>query len=472
MGVKTKRLTGMAVFGMAALLLAGCSSIPNPMKRFGGKGEEKAIDKSAEEQAKRIPVLSAEESLTPDPRFINQQVQLPPPYQNASWAEPFGEADHTMHHLAASQDLSRAWSTDVGTGSPKRSPLIAPPIIVDGRVFTIDNEAKITALDASNGKKVWRTKLTPDVREKRSIWRSYTPNVKARELGFGGGIAYDNGRIFVASGFGFVAAIDPDTGEKLWQVETPAPVRAAPTAFKGKLFIVTNTNEFVAYNQEDGSEAWNYQSFEEAARFLTPTSPAANDEVVVVPFSSGQVSALKIDSGRELWSENLGRSSRRNALSNLSDIAGSPVIDRGVVFAASHAGEMVAIDLRSGEKIWDAPVGTLQTPWVAGNYIFVLTIENQLVCLNREDGAVVWLKQLPRYKNEKKRKKRLSWSGPVVAGGQILLVSTRGTLLAASPQNGDILSTRKVGKGAMTIPVVADGTVFVLDSKGKLYAFR
>jgi outer membrane protein assembly factor BamB len=465
-------LSKIASFTLLAIFAVGCSSIPNPMKVFDRGGDEKEIEKNAEEQAKRIPVLAVDEALKPDPRFADLKVQLPPPYINADWPQPGGDPDHTMHHLGASPDLRKAWSADVGSGSPKRSPLISPPIIAEGMVFTIDTEARISAFDVQTGKRQWRTVLTPDVKEKKSFWKFFSPNVKPRDLGFGGGVAYDEGKVFAASGFGFVAALDVKTGEMLWQKDTPAPVRGAPTAYAGKVFVLTNSNEFVAYSQKDGAEEWNYQSFEEAARFLAPTSAAADGDVVIAPFSSGQITALRVENGRELWTDTLGRSSRRNALSNLSDIAGSPVIDRGLVFVASHAGEMRAIDLRTGEAVWEISLGTLQTPWVAGNYIFVLTTENILVSLNREDGAVIWKQQLPRYENEKKRKNRISWSGPVVAGGQILLVSTNGTLLGVSPQNGETVSKRKVGKGSMTIPVVASETVFVLDSKGKLFAFR
>lgn len=456
--------------------LAACAA--NPLSGVFGKRDQKAkaaAEKNIPEKANRISVLALENTLSPDEALVGKEIVLPPAYINAAWTQPGGDADHTMHHLSANLTLQPVWSTKIGAKSGKRAPLLAPPVIADGRVFVIDPKAVVSAYDSVTGSRIWETALTPDVREAtgRRYFRRYN-KLNPAEIGYGGGVAFDNGRVFITSGFGFVAALEAETGTLIWQEETPAPVRSAPTAVDGKVYTVTNTNEFIAFNQETGKQEWKYLSFEESARFLAATSPAANKDVVVAPFSSGEITLLNASNGRALWSQTVARSSRLTALSNLNDIAGSPIIDRGTVYAISHAGQMSAIDLRSGKVRWEAGVSGLQTPWLAGEYIFVVSVDGELVCLSKETGGVAWIQQLPRYEKAKKKQNRITWTGPIIAGGRLVLTSSRGEIILASPQNGEILERRNLGKkrGSIITPVIANEQLFILSEKGQLTAYR
>ncbi len=457
----------------AVLLLAGCSSGPVGAVTgiFGGGDDGDSKEGEAPDEENRISILALEETLEADPRFAGGTIELPPSYANISWPTSGGEADHTLHHLSAATNFDVAWKADVGKASSNRARLTAPPVVADGRLYVIDAEATVSAINSEDGKTIWRTKLAPSVKEKFRI-REIMTRTKASELGFGGGVTFDEGKLFVTSGFGFIAALSADTGEELWRVQTGAPVRTPPTAYRGSVYFVTNINEMIALSQENGERLWNFQSFEEAARILSAASPAAAGDLIVAPFSSGEVVAFLAGSGRPVWDDTLARNTQITALSALNDIAGSPVIDRGLVYAVSHAGRLVAIDIRSGQRIWEAPVASLQMPWVAGDYIFVVSIDAQLVCLSRADGAIVWVSQLKRYDNEKKRKGRIAWSGPVLAGDFLILVSSDGRLAKVSPQDGSLVESKKIDEGSVVSPIVADERIYVLTQNGKLYAFR
>ena len=269
----------------------------------------------------RISILALEEQLSPDPRYLGAAVEVPPSYVNPSWPQPGGEADHTLHHLSATAELEVEWKADIGKASSRRARLTSPPIVVGDRVFVIDAAAGVSAFDSANGDLIWRTVLTPEIDERfrvREIFRGPKP----AEIGFGGGVAFDQGRVFVTSGFGFVAALDAVTGEEQWRTATESAVRTPPTAYRGHVYFTTNTNEFISLDQETGEKAWSFQSFEEAARFLSSASPAASGDLVVAPFSSGELVAFISDNGRAVWNETLVRQARLTALSSLNDIAG------------------------------------------------------------------------------------------------------------------------------------------------------
>lgn len=467
-----KRITvGLALLA-AALAAAGCSSGPVGAVTgiFGGGGEKESKEGKAPEEDNRISILALEETLEADPRYSGATIDLPPSYANVSWPTAGGEADHTLHHLSAGATLATDWTADIGKAA-KRARLTSPPIVADGRLYVIDADAAVTALDAVTGKEIWRQKLAPKIKEKFRV-REVMARPKSAEQGFGGGVSFDEGRLFVSSGFGFVAALNAETGEELWRYDAGAPVRTPPTAYRGNVYFVTNINEMVALNQATGAREWNFQSFEEAARILSATSPAAAGDLIVAPFSSGEVVAFLAGSGRPVWSDTLARNTQITALSALNDIAGAPVIDRGLVYAVSHAGRLVAIDIRSGQRVWETPIASLQMPWVAGDYIFVVSTEAELVCIARGDGAVAWVSKLQRYDNEKKRKGRIAWSGPVLAGDFLILVSSDGRIVKVSPQDGSVVQTKKIDDGSVVSPIVADERIFVLTQGGKLYAFK
>lgn len=259
-------------------LVSACAS--NPIAGIFGGGEED--DENAPADDDRISILALDEQLSADPRYLGAVVDVPPSYVNASWPQPGGEADHTLHHIGATLELEVLWKTDIGTASD-RSRLTSPPIVVNDRVFVVDAEARVSSLNAEDGEEIWRTELAPELKE-RFRMRELFRRTGAAEIGFGGGVAFDQGRVFVTSGFGFIAALDAISGEELWRVETSAPVRTPPTAYRGMVFLTTNTNEFLALNQETGEKEWTFQSFEEAARFLSSASPAAAGDLVVAPF--------------------------------------------------------------------------------------------------------------------------------------------------------------------------------------------
>ncbi|MEM8986530.1 MAG: PQQ-binding-like beta-propeller repeat protein [Pseudomonadota bacterium] len=450
---------------LAGLALAGCSILSF------GRSSDADLKGEAPPEEERISVLSLGESLDPDPRFLTTSISLPPSYKNPAWTQAGGAADHSAHHLEAELALKTDWVSDVGAPTTKKVRITAPPIVSDGKIYTLDASATVQASDASSGKRLWRTQLTTDMRKKRRRFALRSPNAQA--LGFGGGVAYEDGRVFVSTGFGYVAALDAETGEETWRTETGAPVRTAPAVANGRVFATNTNNRLVALDAATGASLWDFQAFEEAARILSSASPAVDDDLVIAPFSSGEVVALRAQNGRVVWAETLSRASRLTALSTLSDIAGAPVIDRGLVYAVSHSGRTAAIDIRSGRRVWEKNVGGIHMPWAAGDYLFMVTVEGDLVCLARQDGAVAWVTELPKYKNEKRRKGKITWAGPVLASDMLYLISTEGRVIGVDAVSGEVKASERLVKGGSVLPpIVVDGKLYVLSDKGKLVAVR
>jgi outer membrane protein assembly factor BamB len=161
-----------------------------------------------------------------------------------------------------------------------------------------------------------------------------------------------------------------------------------------------------------------------------------------------------------------------NAVSSLADIRGRPILDRGRVFAVSHSGRIAAIDLRSGERAWEQDIGSTHSPWVAGDYLYVLSNDNELVCLTRNDGKVRWVYKLPSYQNEKKRENPMIWAGPVLGSDRLIVLSSAGDAISISPYTGEALGHEELSAGGYLSPVIADNSLYVLTDDANLTAYR
>ena len=182
--------------------------------------------------------------------------------------------------------------------------------------------------------------------------------------------------------------------------------------------------------------------------------------------------ALRVENGRPLWTDNLASARGLDALTQLADIRGRPVIDHGLVFAISHSGRMVAIDLRTGDRVWEQDIGGSYTPWVAGDYVYVLTNDGSLVCLTRREGKIKWVLDLPRYQNPEKKKDPLDWSGPVLASDRLIVLASNGDAISISPYNGKPLGRIVFSDGSYVAPVLANKTLYIVTQGADLIAYR
>jgi len=428
------------------LALAACSGSGKKKNAYDDEGRE------------RIAILTSAQSLDADKALASLPVTLPRPYNNTSWTQAGGNAEHLVHHLSLEENLSQAWRTKVGRGNDKYERLITGPVAADGRVFTIDTKGTVHAVSISSGKKLWTRPLeNPDERS---------------DVGFGGGAAIADGKLYVTSGYGFVVALDPASGRELWRYSGEIPFRGAPTAGPGKVFAITHDNQMLALSPETGELLWDQVGIAENAGMLGAASPAYDGTTMVAALSSGELIAMRGANGRILWQDALSSSQRLTPLATLADIDGSPVLGNGKVYAVSHSGRMVAIDMRSGERSWEADVASINTPWVAGNFAFVTTVDGQVACLALGDGRVRWVAQLQRFTDQDKRKGLIRWNGPVLAGDRLLLTSSHGYAMSISPYTGEVLSGIEMPSGSSTPPIVVDNTFLVLTDNGELVAYR
>ena len=434
----------MAALSIAALVLGACST-------WLGSDEAPPLP------GKRISVLLHETALSPDETEDGAEIRLPAPSPTPDWPQNGGYANHAMHHVQAAPQLKLAWTADIGSGASDGARFTTSPIIAEGRLYAVDTDSVVTAFDAKSGKRLWRTELTPDEEDDGHIQ---------------GGLAYEQGRVFAATGFAQVIALDASSGEEIWRKGISGPVRTAPTVRGGRVFAVSLDNQLHVLAANDGRTLWNHSGSLESTMLLGGASPAVDQGVVVTPYTSGEIAALRVENGRQLWIDSLTAARRTNASALISHIRANPIIDRGRVFAVSNSGLMISIDLRTGARIWEKNLGSQQPPWVAGDYIFALTDNQELAALERSSGRVLWVRPMPRYEDPEARTDPIIWTGPLLVSDRLVIASSSGQAVAISPYSGKILGSENLPDGISVPPVVAGDTVYFLADDATLVAFR
>ncbi|MEQ9506350.1 MAG: PQQ-binding-like beta-propeller repeat protein [Hyphomonas sp.] len=429
--------------------LSACISLPS----FGNK-EKEALE--AEDRAGRITMVLDDERIAPSTTLTGVEISLPPAEAVEAWTEAGKDPTKAVGHVIAAPALKVAWRKSVGKGSSTKSALTTPPVTSQTAIYTLDAAQTVRAMRLDTGSEIWSERL-----------RGITKRDKAA---LGGGLAVAGDVLVVASGYGYVIVFDAATGAEKWRRDLGAPMTGSPTIADGRIFVTSNNNEVFSLDLADGATLWSDQAISESARVLGSASVAAVEDFIIAPFSSGEIIAYLAANGRRLWTDALTQAGRFTPISEINDIGSRPVLGAGLVFASSQSGTTVAIDGRSGARVWTAPVGSTRAPALTGRFIFVLGTGNELACLDAATGEAYWVTQLDQFENEKKKKKKLTFSGPIVASDRVIVVSSKGVMQAYSVQDGTQTGSLKLGDTVYIEPIAAQGRLFVLTDDAKLIA--
>jgi outer membrane protein assembly factor BamB len=406
-------------------------------------------------------VLSDENRTAPEatPENRVEAISLPPARSNANWTQSPGSPETRVAHPAYSGALQPVWNANIGVAAGARSRITAEPVVADGRIFTLDAQAGVSAT-ATSGAPLWHVDLVP-----------------ARDRGkeaTGGGLAVAGDTLFVTSGFGVLSALDVASGAVKWQQKLAADATGAPTVKNGIVFLVAGDSTAWAVDAQTGRIQWQFDTTKSRNNILGAPAPAANDQVVIFGFGSGELQAAFRGGGFKVWGAVLSGQRPAIARSRVTGITGDPVIVGDTVFAGTQAGRLAALKASTGERLWTAREGVMGTVWVAGGSVFFVTDRNQLERASAEDGSRIWAVELPLFVKDRPRKQKAIYyhHGPVLAGGKLILASTDGVIRMFDPASGKLIGTGSIPGGAATAPVFAGGVMYIVSKKGVLYAYR
>ncbi len=428
----------------ASLLLAGCS---------GWFGETRAAPIPGD----RVAVLETGSGLEPDAEVARMPFALPSATFDG-WPQDGGNPQHNPQRLEGSGALNVVWNTSIGSGSSSWSRLLVQPVVGDGRIYTLDTEGVVAARSPNGGAALWEVDVLPEDEDEGEL---------------GGGVAFAGDTLYVTTGAAEALALEPANGSVVWRVPLPGPSRSAPTVAGGRVFAVTADNRTVALDAATGERLWSHSGTTDEAGLLGAASPAVDGSVVVVPYTSGEVYAMRVENGRVLWSDRLVAPRRTAAVARIAHIRARPIISEGRLYVVSHSGRTAGLDMRTGARVWQQEAGGATSPWLAGDWLFVVSNRAEVVALSAGDGRVRWVTSLPAYRYPESREDPIDWVGPILVGDRLIVAGSNGVVAALSPETGEVLAEREISGAPIRIePMAAGGTIYILADDARLYALR
>lgn len=435
---------GLACILGSALLLSACAE-----KQVILPGERESVRPEADLSESRIRLDGN----------TARAIQLPAQRVNAEWTQGVGSPAFRVDHAALGGQLQHLWAVPIGNPDSRRARITASPVVGGGLVYTLDSGAQVSAV-TPEGTVAWSTNLTPA--SERAIDST------------GGGLAYADGTVYISSGFGLLSALDARTGELRWRQKLEANGSGMPLVRDGIVYVVAGDHTGWAVDAGNGRVLWQVMGAPSVTTVLGSGAPATSSDLVVFGFGSGDLVAAFRQGGMRHWAAAVAGNRLGRAISRIGDVTGTPVIAGDRVFAGSHSGRLAAFGLHGGEELWLARQGALGPVWPAGDSVFAVTDLNQLARFDAGNGTPVWAVDLPGFVSDKPRKRSETWAhyGPILAGGRIITASNDGLLRLFSPESGQLAGQVEVPGGATAAPVVANRTLYVVSSDGKLHAYR
>lgn len=443
------KLSQGVAFFVALGLLAGCTE-----RELILEGERLGV-----REALDLPEDGAAQPLDATVTAAGMALRLPAPVANAEWTQKRGNAAHKITHPALGRSLSLAWSADIGAGNDRRHQITAEPVVAGGRIFTLDSQSRVMA-HGPDGAALWSADLTPASERSKDAT--------------GGGLAYEDGRLFATTGFGTLVALDAATGARLWTQKTDAAITGAPAVADGLVYVVGRDNRAWAVRAEDGRVRWQLPGTPSPSGLLGAAAPAVTGQLAVFPFGSSELVAVLRKSGLRVWGALISGQRRGRVYAQVKDITGDPVIAGGVLYAGNQSGRLAAMRAANGERLWTADEGTYSPVWPVAGAVFLISDQNELVRLDAATGARVWGVQLPYFTKQKAKRRDAIFAhfGPVLAGGRLVVASDDGLLRFFDPATGAAQGELALPGGAASGPVVAGQTLYVVSARGQLHAFR
>ena len=407
---------------------------------------------SIEDTSNDFPVLKYDADIFESLSLDKSQIKITDTREVTYWSKSFQNVKNNLGNIQTSSTLTKKKKVFSGSGKIKN---IIDPIYFDEKLCSIDSDGALYCLDINNNKLNFKINIEKLNLNKIEIIR--------------GGVAYFDDKIAYADAYGQIKLFDAYSGETIWSNQIDFPILSSPLIYRGYIYVVSSDNRVFAINIKDGSISWSFQTTAENKKNEKTSSPVAFENLIIVPFSNGELIAFKYDDGRPIWSENV---SKVSLVSNfdIRDISANPVVNGKNVYTLSTNGKLTSTNIINGQRNWSIEVSGSGTPIISGNIILMVDRDAKLICINLDNGEVYWIRELDKFRKGNKVKDLNMWLSPYLINNLIYNISYFGEIVIVSPKTGDVLATESLGiKGIISQPIVLQDRVYIVDEKSNVY---
>ena len=423
------------VFSFILIFVVGCSK----------NSDEKLIND-------RISLLSYSSELIISANLNSKEINLSEPKEIYYWSQSGQNPKNNLPHIFSNLKFDNKRKIIKDTGN-----IVNPiqPVYYEGNLCNVSNKGMLRCIRINDNTILFEIDLKLESEENYDVLR--------------GGLAYFDERIILVDGYGQIKVINAIDGNIIWQKNISLPILSAPTFYRGNIYFITSNNKIYALDLLNGEIKWSFQTIFDDKKSLKTGAPAAIENIIIAPFSNGEIIAFLYDSGNIIWSEN---ASKISSLSNfdIKDITANPVVDNDKIFTISKNGRLLATNLFNGSLEWSIEISGSNSPIISNNQLYIIDDDSRLICLNKNSGEIYWISQIEKNKKGKKSGKLNNWKGPYLIDSLLYLISEHGEVVAVSPKTSEILSSKSINiKGITNNPIIVSKNIYLMDNNSNVY---
>jgi len=372
-----------------------------------------------------------------------------------------GQEPMDLESFKETAKLSEVWSSGVGDGQGIGLTQLTPAIGAD-KIYTVDNEGIVSALNRQNGKKLWSKNVT----KQTTGWAGKVVHVfKDKDLnqGITGGIGYADGLLFIGNYAGEVIALSAANGKEVWRKQLKGEISSVPQSNGQVVAIQTMNGKLFVLDAKTGADMWFFENPPPVLTLRGSAAPVVTDTAIYAGFANGRLMAFNPTNGLILWEQRMALPKGRSELDRMVDIHASPLLKDGILYVGTFQGRIAAVARGTGGSVWGIDGSTTEALAASDDKLFVSQSDGRVVAYSLTSGEQLW-------QNEKLLRRRLN--GPQVFGDYVAVVDFQGYMHVLNQSTGAFVARDRVDHSGVRAPMLTDGKIlYVYGNGGSLMAF-
>ena len=269
----------------------------------------------------------------------------------------------------------------------------------------------------------------------------------------------DSKTLIVADNVSKYYALNLDDGNLLWSKYNSSPFNSQIKTYKDKFFIIDFNNVLRCISIKDGTDIWNIKVGNTFIKSQKKLSIIVVNNVVYFNNSTGDITAIDINTGIMLWQTPTQASAiyENTFLLKTSNI----VANNKMIVFSNNKNEFYSLDLKTGLIKWKININSNIQPTIIDNLIFTISNEGYLTIIDSKDGNIIKVTDVFSLFKKKKRNK-INPVGFLVAKKNIYLTTDHGRLLVIDIESGETKSIIKIANNKISRPFILNKNLFLI----------
>ncbi|MEC7689593.1 MAG: outer membrane protein assembly factor BamB [Pseudomonadota bacterium] len=356
------------------------------------------------------------------------------------------------------------WEAEVGEGIDSYFSHLRP-VYANEKLYVADRHGTVAALDPESGETLWEQNFA--IFKDEGMFSSVSNLWKSGTSAKIGGLSVDGSRVFVGTEDGVLMSLNAETGEVNWTQTVNGEILASPVTGDNLVIVNTGSGILYALDVETGEQVWEQVGDVPPLTLRGISTPAVSNGGVILGTPTGKIQVNILDSGLIAWETPITAPSGATELERIVDVDSAPLMYGGTIYAISYNGTLAAVELRSGRVIWKREYASYRNVTMDGNTLYVVDNNSHVYALDRRNGVELW--------SQSGLKKRVLTAAEP-AGDYLVVGDKWGLLHWINKEDGKIVARYDLGgddedESVFAAPVYTGNAVIAVTREGDVASF-